>query len=125
MNSKKSVLITGCSAGGIGSALAEIFHHHGWLVFATARDLNKVQHLKALGCEIILLGVTSDETIQAAVQVVQNKADRKLDMLINNATLGIKAYLSFELLFQNPLDVIRLELTRLLQHIPQPFWMPR
>jgi 1-acylglycerone phosphate reductase len=121
MNSKKSVLITGCSAGGIGSALAEIFHHHGWLVFATARDLNKAQHLKALGCEIILLDVMNDETIQAAVKVVQNKGGGKLDMLINNAGLGIKAYFSFDLLFQNPMGVIRLELTCLLQHIPQPF----
>jgi 1-acylglycerone phosphate reductase len=99
MNSKKSVLITGCSAGGICSALAELFHRHGWLVFATALDLNKAQHLGALGCEMVLLDVTSDETIQTAVKFVQNKGGWKLDMLINNAGLGIKVYYSFDLLF--------------------------
>ncbi|KAE9380860.1 short-chain dehydrogenase/reductase [Stipitochalara longipes BDJ] len=88
---KKSVLITGCSAGGIGSALAELFHRHGWLVFATARDLNKVQHLKTLGCEIILLDVTIEETIRAASEIVQNKAGGKLNMLINNAGLAYTA----------------------------------
>jgi NAD(P)-dependent dehydrogenase (short-subunit alcohol dehydrogenase family) len=90
---QKSVLITGCSAGGIGSALAELFHRRGWLVFATARELSKVQNLKLLGCEIILLDVTIDETISAAVKVVESRADGKLDMLINNAGFGMNLFL--------------------------------
>jgi 1-acylglycerone phosphate reductase len=52
--------------------------------------LNKVKHLKALGCEIILLDVTIDETIRAAVKVVGLMTGGTLDMLINNAGLGTK-----------------------------------
>ena len=44
----KTVLITGCSAGGIGSALAEVFQKRGIHNFATARDLSKMSHLQTL-----------------------------------------------------------------------------
>ena len=56
-------------------------------MFATARDLKKVQHLKELGCEIILLDVTSEETIKAASEIVRDKDNGKLEILINNAGL--------------------------------------
>jgi NADP-dependent 3-hydroxy acid dehydrogenase YdfG len=90
MTSKqKSVLITGCSAGGIGEALAAEFHSKGWLVFATARNLEKVKHLKELGCEILELDVTKDETIRSAVKEVGKKTNGILDMLINNAGMSV------------------------------------
>lgn len=48
---KNFVLITGCSAGGIGAGLAEVFREKGYHVFATLRNtaklpanLNKVSH---------------------------------------------------------------------------------
>ena len=46
MSSQEIVLVTGCSDGGIGSALAITFQKRGFHVFATARDLTKMTDLK-------------------------------------------------------------------------------
>lgn len=86
----KTVLITGTSAGGIGSALASAFARRNYKVFATARDITKVSHLASLpGIEIITLDVTLPDSIMAAVEAVKAKTDGKgLDILINNAGAG-------------------------------------
>jgi 1-acylglycerone phosphate reductase len=80
MSAKKSVLITGCSTGSIGEALAKQFHHRGWHVIATARSLTRLEPLKQLGCQIEVLDVTSTESIQRLRSKITN-----LDFLINNA----------------------------------------
>lgn len=85
---KKSVLITGCSQGGIGDALATTFHKKGLRVFATARNLAKVQHLKELGLEILLLDVTDDASIKQAVESVKAATGGTLDVLVNNSGGG-------------------------------------
>lgn len=85
---KKSVLITGCSKGGIGDALAQEFYNKGLGVFATARDLTKIEHLKVMGLEVLQLDVTSQESIRQAVEEVQKATGGKLDFLVNNAGSG-------------------------------------
>lgn len=61
---KKTVLITGCSTGGIGWAMAKIFHARGFHVFATARDASKAADLsEPSSVEILELDVTVPETI--------------------------------------------------------------
>ncbi|KAH8433014.1 SDR family oxidoreductase [Aspergillus melleus] len=81
----QSVLITGCSAGGIGSALVEEFHAKGLHVYATARCKSKMTHLKHLGNVTFLkLDVTSSSDIETAAEFVRDHAG-KLDILINNA----------------------------------------
>ncbi|KAI8949841.1 hypothetical protein F4801DRAFT_603029 [Xylaria longipes] len=42
MSSTKSILITGCSAGGIGAAMALVLARHGHHVFVTARNTAKI-----------------------------------------------------------------------------------
>ena len=82
----KTVLITGCSAGGIGSALAEEFQKRGLHVFATARNVAKMTHLEALANVTILqLDPTSQQSCQAAAEAVKSHGDGTLDYLINNA----------------------------------------
>ncbi|KAF7586333.1 hypothetical protein BBP40_009061 [Aspergillus hancockii] len=82
----QSVLITGCSAGGIGSALAETFHERGLYVFATARSKSKMTHLEKLpNLTLLELDVTSPESIAAAVAAVTAKTGGKLDYLVNNS----------------------------------------
>jgi 1-acylglycerone phosphate reductase len=85
---KKSVLITGCSKGGIGDALATTFHKKGLRVFATARSLSKVQHLKELGLDILPLDVTDEDSIKKAVESVKAATGGTLDILVNNSGGG-------------------------------------
>jgi len=84
----KTILITGSSEGGIGDALAKEFHRRGHRVFATARNLAKVQHLKKLGLEILLLDVTDDSSIKHAVESVKIATGGTLDILVNNSGAG-------------------------------------
>jgi len=87
----KSVLVTGCSEGGIGSALALEFQSRGLHVFATGRTTSKLSHLERLSNVIVLqLDVTSQESISHAAQAVQHHpvCQGKLDYLVNNAQAG-------------------------------------
>lgn len=85
MVERKTVLITGCSDGGLGAALAVAFHKVNWRVVATARKLSKMTSLKELGIETLELDVQSDESLKACVQTITKMTDNKLDMLLNNA----------------------------------------
>ncbi|KII91163.1 hypothetical protein PLICRDRAFT_696279 [Plicaturopsis crispa FD-325 SS-3] len=85
---RKSVLITGCSAGGIGASLAKEFHRRGLLVIATSRRLSKMQELAALGIEIRELDVTDLESIRKVRDEVSTMTGGKLDILVNNAGQG-------------------------------------
>ncbi|OKL59990.1 hypothetical protein UA08_04784 [Talaromyces atroroseus] len=87
MSSPKSVLITGCSTGGIGHGLALIFQRKGFIVFATARDISKMSDLGALpNIHLLALDVTSKTSIQEAVKSVAALTDgRGLDILVNNS----------------------------------------
>ncbi|KAH7025013.1 short chain dehydrogenase [Microdochium trichocladiopsis] len=87
---KRTVLITGCSAGGIGDYLAQAFHARGdCRVFATARNPSKMSHLAALGIETLALDVTSAESIASCVgKVAAETNGRGLDVLVNNAGNG-------------------------------------
>jgi 1-acylglycerone phosphate reductase len=88
---QKTVLITGCSAGGIGEALAKEFHKKGLRVFATARNLAKMEELKALGLDIIQLDVVDEESIEQAVETVRVATGGALDFLVNNSGGGINS----------------------------------
>ncbi|TVY19437.1 Short-chain dehydrogenase cctT [Lachnellula arida] len=86
MSLQGTVLITGCSDGGIGSALVAAFQSRGYYVFATLRDPNKASELSKLSNVMVMtLDVTNASHIAAAVQVVQGETGGSLDYLINNA----------------------------------------
>ncbi|KAI0409728.1 hypothetical protein F4802DRAFT_593365 [Xylaria palmicola] len=91
---QKTVLITGCSDGGIGAALAAEFQLRGLRVLATARDPSKMAGLAALNIETLALDVTSESSIEQAVGKVREKlndtngTEKRLDFLINNAGMA-------------------------------------
>ena len=81
----KSVLITGCSPGGIGYSLAKEFNSKGLRVFATARKAETITDLENNGIETLSLEVTSEESIVALVKEVKSRTGGKLDILVHNA----------------------------------------
>jgi 1-acylglycerone phosphate reductase len=85
MSSKRIVLITGCSQGGLGDALAQAFHATGsFRVLATARNPSKMSYLKALGIETFTLDITSAESIASCVTEISDLTGGSLDILLNN-----------------------------------------
>ncbi|KAF4573139.1 hypothetical protein EYR36_007649 [Pleurotus pulmonarius] len=82
--SKKVVLVTGCSTGGIGYALCEEFAARGCKVYATSRNVKKVAAFKDETIERLALDVTSDDDVQRVVQYI-HLAEGKLDVVVNNA----------------------------------------
>ncbi|KAK6063597.1 short chain dehydrogenase [Seiridium cupressi] len=78
----RSVLVTGCSDGGLGAALATAFHNAGLHVYATARDISKMKNLAASGIETLELDVTSSSSIASCVSKLPS-----LDILVNNAAV--------------------------------------
>ena len=80
---KRTVLITGCSDGGLGAALAVAFHEAGLHVYATARNPSKMTQVASLGIETLTLDVQSDTSIAACVSKLSD-----LDILVNNAGAG-------------------------------------
>ncbi|RVX68759.1 hypothetical protein B0A52_07645 [Exophiala mesophila] len=82
----KTVLITGCSEGGIGYALAVAFAKRQLNVFATARDLTKMQSLsKYSNITLLALDVTDPTQIATVVEQVSTKTGGTLDYLVNNS----------------------------------------
>lgn len=82
----KSVLITGCSKGGVGYALAVSFQSYGLRVFASARTPSKMSPLGELpNVTLLTIDVTSSSSIAAAVKIVETETGGRLDYLVNNA----------------------------------------
>ncbi|KUJ11338.1 NAD(P)-binding protein [Mollisia scopiformis] len=79
-NSKRTVLITGCSDGGMGAALAVAFHKAGLHVYATARSPSAMTQVASAGIETLTLDIQSDSSIATCVSKLKS-----LDILVNNA----------------------------------------
>ncbi|KAK0662133.1 hypothetical protein QBC41DRAFT_260520 [Cercophora samala] len=82
---QKTVLITGCTPGGIGHALCLEFHSKGLHVIATARNPNVLADLGAMGMSTLALDVTKSDSIKVCHDQVSALTGGKLDILVNNA----------------------------------------
>lgn len=89
MSATKSILITGCSAGGIGAAMALVLARRGHHVFATARNTARVpEPLASLANVTVLpLDVGDTASVAAAARSVADSG-RGLNVLVNNAGTG-------------------------------------
>jgi short-subunit dehydrogenase len=83
---KKTVLITGASAG-IGRATAIYLAENGYNVYGAARRVEKMADLKSYGIKPIALDVTVDESVEACVEQIFKEAGG-IDILVNNAGFG-------------------------------------
>lgn len=85
----KSVLVTGCSAGGIGAAIAHALAKRGHHVFATARTPFKIpETLRQLSNVTVLPLDVGDPASVAAASRAVTESGRGLDVLVNNAGVG-------------------------------------
>jgi NAD(P)-dependent dehydrogenase (short-subunit alcohol dehydrogenase family) len=91
------VLITGASSG-IGEATARRLAQAGHKVCATARKLDALAGLKALGCKTLALDVTDEASMRAAVDAIEGP----IGVLVNNA--GYSQSGALETL---PIDAVR------------------
>ncbi|KAK4227344.1 hypothetical protein QBC38DRAFT_477924 [Podospora fimiseda] len=82
---QKTVLITGCTPGGIGHALCMEFHANGVHVIATARNPAVLSEMAAIGMTTLALDVTKKESIKTCHDEVAKITGGKLDFLVNNA----------------------------------------
>ena len=82
---QKTVLITGCSEGGIGHSSAKKLAARGYQVFATVRKAAKAGDLASTGNVAVLeLDVCDDASVKAALAAAGN-----VDVLVNNAGFEI------------------------------------
>ena len=84
---QKYVLITGCSANGLGAALVDTFLQRNYHVFATLRNPSKApSHFQNIGnITMLTLDVLSPTDMASAVDAVRNKTGGRLDVLVNNS----------------------------------------
>lgn len=95
------VLITGCSSGGIGAALALEFHDAGFTVVATSRSLSTMkmfepyEHIHTFPLDLL----SADSIKQAAETVIEQYG--RIDILINNAATPCTGPLA-----EVPIDIV-------------------
>lgn len=84
---KKYILITGCSSG-IGYHLASRLRDEGYEVLATARKSESVEELIKDGFNAHTLDLTSESSIEEAVEWAKHESDNQIYGLINNGAYG-------------------------------------
>jgi NAD(P)-dependent dehydrogenase (short-subunit alcohol dehydrogenase family) len=111
----RAALVTGCSSG-IGRATALALLAKGFTVYATARRPETLEDLASLGCRTLALDVTSEESMVAAVSLVEAEHGH-VEVLVNNAGYALQGPVE-----ETSLDAVRAQfetnvfgLTRLCQ----------
>lgn len=82
-----TVLITGASAG-IGKETARKLLEEGYVVYAAARRVERMQDLEGLGAIALKMDVTKEEDMVAGVERI-NAERGGVDILVNNAGFGL------------------------------------
>ena len=82
----KVALVTGASSG-IGEATALKLRSLGYMVYAAARRLDRMQHLAKSGIKLLAMDVTDDASMQMGINAIIAEAGR-IDVLVNNAGYG-------------------------------------
>ncbi len=85
---KQSILITGCSHGGIGYETAKYLKALGHDVFASVRRQEDVDRLQSEGFDAYLMDVRNEKEVEITLASILKKTNNTLDVLFNNAGFG-------------------------------------
>jgi NAD(P)-dependent dehydrogenase (short-subunit alcohol dehydrogenase family) len=85
-NTNQVALVTGASSG-IGEAIALRLAVMGGTVYAAARRLDRMEHLKTKGVRVLPLDLTDDASIEACYRTIEADSGG-IDVLVNNAGYG-------------------------------------
>ncbi|ORX96161.1 hypothetical protein BCR34DRAFT_677392 [Clohesyomyces aquaticus] len=88
MEAPGMVLITRCTPGGIGHALALEFSGRGFQVFGTVRSEETARVLSLAGVSALQLEVTSEDSMKRPHAEITQLTNSKLDILINNVGMS-------------------------------------
>jgi NAD(P)-dependent dehydrogenase (short-subunit alcohol dehydrogenase family) len=97
MSEKRVAIVTGSSSG-IGFELSLMLARHGFITYATMRDLQKSLTLRSIAdkekipLRCVQLDVTNDVSVKQAIETIV-KESCKIDVLINNAGYGLSGAL--------------------------------
>jgi NAD(P)-dependent dehydrogenase (short-subunit alcohol dehydrogenase family) len=86
MKNKKVILITGASSG-IGLDAAQTLARQGHHVWAAARRVELMEHLKNDGVHVLKMDVTDETSMQQGVEAII-QTEGRIDVLVNNAGYG-------------------------------------
>lgn len=116
--SRKTIFITG-AASGIGRVTALQFHERGWFVGATDVDESGLATLQAEICEncfTACLDVRDKAAFDQVMKDFAEAADRRLDIMFNNAGVAIFGLLD-ELPFEKVIDTVNVNFIGVLNGI--------
>ncbi len=82
----KTVLVTGASSG-IGMATVKLLLQKGYVVYAAARRVERMEELRTHGAIPLQMDLTDKESIKTGIDRI-NKESGGVDILINNAGYG-------------------------------------
>lgn len=85
---QKTILITGCSSG-IGLDAARGMRDRGWRVFASCRQQQDCDRMRAEGFDSPLIDYTRPDTITDGLKQVLTATGGGLDVLFNNGAHGL------------------------------------
>ena len=97
MSEKRVAIVTGSSSG-IGFELSLMLARHGFITYATMRDLQKSLTLRSIvdkeniPLRCVQLDVTNDVSVKQAIETIV-KESSKIDVLVNNAGYGLSGAL--------------------------------
>ncbi|HEY3330898.1 MAG TPA: oxidoreductase [Capsulimonadaceae bacterium] len=100
---KKTALVTGASSG-IGETTAVALNDAGYVVYAGARRVERMDHLREAGIRPVALDVTDEASIQRAIGRIREESE-PVSVLVNNAGYG-----SYGAVEDVPLDEARRQL---------------
>src|SRR5262245_43346266 len=83
---QRVAIVTGASSG-IGEATARRLAADGFVVYAAARRVDRMESLTEQGVKVHALDVTDDASMTALVDTVVHEHGR-VDVLVNNAGYG-------------------------------------